>query len=61
MKKFFLSVAVAVLIVIAIMLMVDVFTSGLRIMLFGAKLVIVPLAAIALVYVTWHIARHKKG
>lgn len=61
MKKFLLSIAIAILTIIAVMLMVDVFTSGLRIMLFGAKLVIVPLAAIALVYVTWHVARHKKG
>lgn len=38
-------------------LAIDIFMSGLRIMLFGMKLVLVPAILLAAVYVAWHVGR----
>lgn len=37
--------------ILGAMLIVDVFISGLRIMLFGAKLVAIPLAVVSILYI----------
>jgi len=36
----------------------DVFLSGLRIMAFGFKLVIIPLGFIAITYILWHARKY---
>lgn len=52
MKKFLLSLVLIILGTASLMLMLDVFSYGLRIMLFGVRLTMVPVAALFLVVVT---------
>jgi len=51
MKKILFDIGVVALGIICLGVLLDVFSIGLRLTLFGAKILIVPVAALFLVYV----------
>jgi hypothetical protein len=54
MKKILFDIAVVALGALCVMALLDVFSIGLRIALFGTKLFMIPVAALFLVYVFVH-------
>ena len=64
MKSFLFNVAIVIVAIFCLMLIGDVFTYGFRLMLFGMKLTLLPVAVIALIYVVLHflwIVKKRKG
>ena len=57
MKKILFYVILVCLAIMGSMLILDVFVSGLRIMMFGAKLVAIPLAVASIIYVLFSLRR----
>jgi hypothetical protein len=58
MKNYLYKVAVAFLLFAAIVLVIDTFVMSLRIVAFSLKLVVLPFAVAAIVYIYFHI-KHK--
>jgi hypothetical protein len=50
MKKILFYLVMAIVAGICVVILLDLFASGMHIMLFGAKLVILPIVVIALLY-----------